>query len=50
MNRTLLLLPLLLAADWPQWRGPARDGVSPEKGLLRKWPEGGPKLAWKSKE
>ncbi|MBY0232380.1 MAG: PQQ-like beta-propeller repeat protein [Gemmataceae bacterium] len=41
---------LLLAADWPQWRGPARDGVSPEKGLLRKWPEGGPKLLWKSKE
>jgi outer membrane protein assembly factor BamB len=34
------------AADWPQWRGPARDGVSPEKGLLREWPRGGPQLVW----
>lgn len=36
------------AADWPQWRGPERDGKSPEKGLLTKWPEGGPKLIWQS--
>lgn len=36
------------AGDWPQWRGPNRDGVSMEKGLLDKWPEGGPKLAWKA--
>ncbi len=35
-----------LAADWPQWRGPNRDGQSPEKGLLKEWPAGGPKLAW----
>src|SRR5438046_10633328 len=35
------------AADWPQWRGPNRDGHSPEKGLLREWPPAGPKLAWK---
>lgn len=34
-------------SDWAQWRGPNRDGVSTEKGLLTKWPEGGPKLAWK---
>ena len=34
------------AADWPQWRGPQRDGVSKETGLLHKWPEGGPKLLW----
>jgi outer membrane protein assembly factor BamB len=33
-------------ADWPQWRGPHRDGVSAESGLLRAWPEGGPKLLW----
>ncbi|MBI3857646.1 MAG: PQQ-like beta-propeller repeat protein [Planctomycetes bacterium] len=33
---------------WPQWRGPRRDGVSDEKGLLQAWPEGGPKLLWKS--
>ena len=32
---------------WPQWRGPRRDGISDEKGLLQSWPEGGPKLAWK---
>lgn len=32
--------------DWPQWRGPNRDGISNETGLLRKWPEGGPKLLW----
>jgi outer membrane protein assembly factor BamB len=37
------------AADWPQWRGPDRDGVSKETGLLEKWPEGGPPLAWKAK-
>ncbi len=33
--------------DWPQWRGPRRDGVSDERGLLRAWPEGGPRLLWK---
>lgn len=32
---------------WPQWRGPRRDGISDEKGLLQAWPEGGPKLLWK---
>ncbi|MCD6393431.1 MAG: PQQ-like beta-propeller repeat protein [Planctomycetes bacterium] len=32
---------------WPQWRGPRRDGISEEKGLLPRWPEGGPKLLWK---
>jgi outer membrane protein assembly factor BamB len=37
-----------LAADWPQWRGPNRDGKSPETGLLQEWPEGGPALAWKA--
>ena len=29
-------------AEWPQWRGPNRDGISAEKGLLKTWPEGGP--------
>ena len=37
-----------LASDWPQWRGPNRDGVSTEKGLLDEWPEGGPELLWKA--
>src|ERR1700694_4235764 len=35
-------------ADWPQWRGPHRDGVSSETGLLDSWPSGGPRLLWKS--
>lgn len=34
--------------DWPQWRGPARDGMSEETGLLTRLPEGGPKLEWKT--
>jgi outer membrane protein assembly factor BamB len=33
--------------DWPQWQGPNRDGHSASKGLLQKWPEGGPKLLYK---
>lgn len=33
--------------DWPQFRGLERSGASPEKGLLRSWPEGGPKVLWK---
>src|SRR4028118_409447 len=32
--------------DWPQWRGPKRDGISQERGLLKQWPAGGPKLLW----
>jgi hypothetical protein len=36
------------AANWPQWRGPNRDGISKETGLLKQWPEGGPPLAWKA--
>lgn len=33
--------------DWPQWRGPRRNGISSEKGLLQSWPENGPPLLWK---
>ena len=36
------------AGDWAQWRGPNRDGVSSEKGLIDEWPEKGPKLLWKA--
>jgi outer membrane protein assembly factor BamB len=36
-----------LEPDWPQWRGPRRNGISYEKGLLSSWPDGGPKLLWK---
>ena len=35
-------------ANWPQWRGPNRDGISKETGLLKQWPENGPPLAWKA--
>jgi outer membrane protein assembly factor BamB len=35
--------------DWPQWRGPHRDAVSNDKGLLKEWPQKGPPLAWKIK-
>lgn len=34
------------SSDWPQWRGPQRDGVSKETGLLKQWPKEGPKLVW----
>jgi outer membrane protein assembly factor BamB len=45
----LLSLPLslpLCAADWPQWRGPDRTGVSAETGLLKTWPKEGPPKVW----
>lgn len=41
-----LIAPACMAADWPQFRGPNRDGKSTETGLLKKWPEEGPKLIW----
>lgn len=34
------------AGDWPQFRGPNRDGKAVEQGLLARWPEGGPTLLW----
>ena len=34
--------------DWPQWRGPNRDGISKETGLLKQWPDKGPPLVWKT--
>lgn len=34
-------------SDWPQHHGPGRTNVSPETGLLKEWPEGGPRLIWK---
>src|SRR5829696_2429518 len=35
-------------ANWPQWRGPNRDGISTETGLLKQWPAEGPALVWKA--
>ena len=40
---------LALANDWPQWRGPNRDGISQESGWLASWPAGGPKKLWEGK-
>jgi len=34
--------------DWPQWRGPKRDGISGERGLLKDWPAGGPSVVWRA--
>lgn len=36
------------AAQWPQWRGPDRDGRSAETALLEVWPDDGPRLIWRS--
>ncbi len=36
------------AAEWSQWRGANRDGISAETGLLKDWPANGPPLAWQT--
>ena len=35
-----------VAGDWPQWRGPERNGISRETGLAQQWPSSGPPVAW----
>ena len=48
----LLSLAIILpadAADFPGFRGPKRDNISAETGLLKQWPKGGPKLLWTAK-
>jgi outer membrane protein assembly factor BamB len=59
-NRRVLLVAILAllmfagqalaqsGVNWPQWRGPNRDGISKETGLLKQWPAEGPPLAWKT--
>jgi outer membrane protein assembly factor BamB len=43
-----LLCPIgLRADDWPQWRGPNRDGVYSETGLLESFPAEGLKVRWR---
>jgi len=42
----LLFCNIALSADWPQWRGPNRDGKSSDQNLLTEWPEDGPPLEW----
>ena len=50
----LLLLSLstvlVQAGDWPQWRGPDRNDLSKETGLLKQWPAEGPKQVWLFKD
>jgi outer membrane protein assembly factor BamB len=36
------------ADDWPQWLGPKRDGIWRETGIVEKFPEGGPKIRWRT--
>ena len=43
-----VLTAALRADDWPAFRGPDRDGICREKGLLKEWPKDGPKLLWKT--
>lgn len=51
----LVSIPVVLGAakkasvaEWPQWRGPNRDGISPETDLLDQWPKGGPPLLYRA--
>jgi hypothetical protein len=49
-NTMLIAVIVMVAAggtlaDWPQYLGPNRNAISPEKGLLRSWPEAGPESA-----
>ena len=34
--------------DWPRFRGPQLNNLSPDKGLLKKWPKNGPPVVWKA--
>jgi outer membrane protein assembly factor BamB len=51
-RRSLLTLAILaspvMADDWPQWFGPQRDAVWRETGIVDKFPEGGPKVLWRT--
>jgi outer membrane protein assembly factor BamB len=44
---SLLLTASLMAADWPQYLGPTRNGVYAGPALNEKWPAGGPRVVWK---
>jgi outer membrane protein assembly factor BamB len=43
-----LCAALWASADWPSWRGPNRDAISTETGLMKQWPANGPAMAWKT--
>jgi outer membrane protein assembly factor BamB len=47
LSTLFLISSLTIAAqDWPQYLGPSRDSKSPQKNLLKSWPEGGPEVLW----
>jgi outer membrane protein assembly factor BamB len=55
-RKTLVLAAVLMVTagaasenDWPQWRGPNRNGISTETGLLKQWPKDGPAVVWSIK-
>jgi len=53
MTRTLAMILAIAAAtgsaaDWAEFHGPNRDNKSPDKGLLKTWPEGGPSRIWEA--
>ena len=43
----LLIHGTIAASDWPQWRGPNRDGVWTESGILTSFPDKGLVPKWK---
>src|SRR5262245_591113 len=49
LSLSLSLSPTLFGSDWPQWRGPARDGHALDARLPEKWPERAPDPTWKVK-
>lgn len=42
----LMLMSFKQPVEVSQWRGPQRNGIYPDKGLLKKWPEKGPRELW----
>ena len=49
LSTVLLIGGVCFADNWPQFRGPNRDGISTESGLLRAWPEAGPEVLWENR-
>jgi outer membrane protein assembly factor BamB len=47
LNVLVIFLTLTMAADWPQFLGPNRDGASAETGLLQTWSKDGPPVLWR---
>jgi outer membrane protein assembly factor BamB len=48
ISLVLTVAASVFAGDWAQFHGPNRDNKSLDKGLLKKWPEGGPKRIWET--